>query len=269
MPQACPCPRNLNHKGTCMSLPKAVILRLGGYDARLEEIQLRKVGFATGSIAWEELRPETSYWLQLGSVLADGGVCAWVIAGESKDFTPEIYASISLLSLSLSSASLPATAIVQCDNMALPPAPLMLEHCAAFHSLDSFAAKLMVARLRKNKPSFVSSCPLRSHLDPLTGLWLEIFPQQTGFTIGVLEAEIIAFGVGKRGVIPASTTLTYPILGISGDINGTPFHACAAQNTIGNGCSCFCKIQGLPSGVFWGLYPEENAFSEMEVVRFA
>lgn len=252
-----------------MSLPKAVLIRLGEYDAITEEAQLRKTGFATAVISWKELHTTTADWMQLAEILADKAICAWVIAGESKEFTPDLYSRVSLLALSLPDGLSPAIAFIRCDEGAVPPLPEILQNCRLYHSLDPFAAKLMAARFSNSKTLAPLPFHIRAHLDSLIGLWLEICPsEQPDFTIGVLQAEIIAFGIGDKGVIPATSTMTYPILGITGDIGQQPFYACAAQNSIGGGTSCFCKIDGIPTGVFLGDYPVDDTFSDVQVIRF-
>lgn len=256
-----------------MALPKALLCALGDYDAQHEEAALRQTGFATALVAWQELCAHPGSWMQLAHILNDDSICAWVLAGEAAEATEELLATISLLALSLGNRRQPATALVFCEGGSRPDLPPLLEHVIIQHSLDPFAARLMAARFKEGaslKPPF----HLAAHLDPLTGLWLEAGPStgegMEGFMLGALGAEVAAFGTGPRGVIPGKSTLAYPMLGIRGNMGGNqdgkPFCACAAKNRLDDSTACYCKIDGLPKGVFLGPYAEDEG--EAAVVMF-
>ena len=189
-----------------MALPKALLCSLGDYPADAEEQMLRKAGFATGSVSWKSLAKETNDWMQIGEILEDEAIQAWVIAGEPADFTCEIVSCASLLALSLRRATQPGTAFVQCEEGTMPVLPPVLQHVKIYHSLEPFAARLMAARFKPGH-KVETAFSLRSILDPYVGMWLEAGPAdglvQSDFTVGVLNAEILAFGVGPKGQIPA------------------------------------------------------------------
>lgn len=245
-----------------MPLPKALLCALGEYPAAVEEAKLRQAGFATATLCWKDLLNQTNDWMQLVDVLDDEAVQAWVLAGEPADFTAGVIRRMSLVALALRRPSQPGTALVLCEEGPAPALPPLLEHVSIRHSLDPFAARLMAARF---KPGAELATPMRVRplLDPMIGLWLEVAPAAGGgqpdFMVGVLEAEITAFGVGPAGVIPARSTLAYPLLGVRGIMKGQAFSACAAQNPLDDGQSCFCKVEGVPAGVFLGGYPEAGA----------
>lgn len=94
------------------------------------------------------------------------------------------------------------------------------------------------------------------------GLWLEIAPLGEevwqDFMIGIFGAEISAFGTGPPGVLPKESTLHYPMLGIRGNLLDMEFFACAARNTLDSSISCFCKVDGIPKGIFIGPYPGDD-----------
>lgn len=255
-----------------MPLPKALLCVLGDYVADLEEAKLRQAGFATAVLHWNELINPTHDWMQLAGVLDEPAVQAWVIAGEPADFTEDVLGRVSLLALALRRKTQPATALVLCEEGPVPALPPLLGHVTAYHSLEPFAARLMAARF---KPGLALSLPLhlRPWLDPLIGLWLEVAPAkeraQPDFTVGVLNADITAFGVGPRGAIPARSRLAYPMLGVKGAWEGRAFSACAAKNALSEATACFCKVEGIPHGVFLGRYLDETQQDqEVVLVRF-
>lgn len=219
-----------------MTLPKALLCLVGDAVGDSEDANLRAAGFATATIRWRELTASRYGWMHLAGVLDDPSVCAWVMAGEPDDFTPELLAQTALLKLALRRPHPPALAFVP-HKRAFPARPLVLRnHALVFSPDEAFAGRLMAARF-KPAPTPLKSCHLKTHLDPLAGLWLEIGPEKgeawEGFMIGALAAEVTAFGVGPRGAIPRRTTLAHPMCGIRGDVAGMPFEACAARNLVG------------------------------------
>lgn len=244
-----------------MALPKALLCSLGEYTADTEEAKLRQAGFATATVRWSELLNQTNDWMQLAEVLDEPAVQAWVFAGSPEDVTEDLLCRMSLLMLTLKRETQPGTAFVLCEEGNIPTLSPLLSHIGVYHSLDSFAARLMAARFR---PGTQLALPfhIRAVLNPMIGLWLELAPDeneaQPDFVAGVLNAEITAFGVGPRGAIPAKSTLSFPMLGIEGTCRYTPFSACAAQNALDERTACFCKVSGIPAGIFLGKYPHED-----------
>ena len=244
-----------------MIFPKAVLCQLGegGGD---EEAQLRSVGFATGSIGWKEIDMQRNGWIQLLPVLEDPAVLAWVIAGEPDDFTPAIRSQIALLTLAMRREKPLLVALRLQSEGAFVDVPPALAQVLLFKPADAFAAKLMALRVRpRPAPELPFVC--LPHLDPLLGLWLEVSPplgaRQEDFMIGVFGGEISAFGVGPSGVVPEKSSLHYPQLGIRGDIGGREFFACAAKNALGEGVSCYLRLEGFPEGVFLTRYEAMEA----------
>lgn len=255
-----------------MPLPKALLCVLGKSPAHEEESQLRQAGFATAVLRWEELAGRTQDWMQLSEILDDPAVQAWVMAGEPEAFGTDVLRMTSLLALSLRRESQPGTAFVLYGQGRMPALPPLMRHAKVCPAHAPFAAQLMAARFR---PGATLATPfhVRAILSPLIGLWLEIAPaggRQEGFTIGVTEAEISAFGVGPHGAVPQKSRLDYPVSGIQGTMNGIPFSACAARNAIGENEACYCKVEGIPRGVFLGNYlPETEQDGEVELLPFA
>lgn len=247
-----------------MPLPKALLCSLGDYTTDTEEAKLRQTGFATATVRWPDLLNQTNDWMQLAEVLDEPAVQAWVFAGSPADVTEDLLCRISLLTLALHRESPPNTAFVLCEEGNTPSLSPFLSHISIHHSLAPFAARLMAARFR---PGVQLSLPfhIRAVLNPMIGLWLELAPDgnesQPDFVSGVLNAEITAFGVGPRCAIPAKSTLTFPMLGIEGTCRDAPFSACAAQNALDERTACFCKVSGIPAGVFLGRYPQEDKSS--------
>lgn len=243
-----------------MPLPKALLCVLGDYSAHLEERTLRQTGFATAVLHWKELANRTNDWMQLSEILDDTAVQAWVLAGEPAEFTEDVLCMITLLALSLRRKSRPGTAFVLCGEGPAPVLPTVMSHVKVWQSSEPFAARLMAARF---KPGTKLSIPfhLRALLNPMIGLWLEIAPsdgQMAGFTAGVLEADIPAFGVGPLEAVPNKSRLAYPILGAKGTLKNIPFSACAAKNELTESIACYCKVDGIPRGVFLGSYLAET-----------
>ncbi|MCL1985378.1 MAG: hypothetical protein FWG59_02895 [Betaproteobacteria bacterium] len=245
-----------------MALPKAVLCTLDVNDAQHppEEAQLRATGFATASIPWQTLKDQRG-WMQLGPVLDDPAVQAWVIAGNPEDFTPELRCQISLLSLSLRREHALNTAVVLREQGAFQDFPPHMK-LSVFAPGQAFAGKLMAARYVKMKTSSPLPLHMASHLDPLIGLWLEIGPQigdcWPGCMVGLLSAEITAFGIGARGCIPQKSVLEYPQYGIRGNWGEHPFNACAARNALDAETSCYIRVEGWPHAVFVTRYPDEE-----------
>lgn len=254
-----------------MPLPKALLCVLGDYSVHLEENSLRQAGFATAVLHWKELANRTNDWMQLAEILDDTAVQAWVIAGKPAEFTEDILCMITLLSLALRRKIQPNTALVLCEAGPAPILPPVMSHVKIWHSQEPFAARLMAARF---KPGASLSTPfhVRALLNPMIGLWLEIAPADspmTGFTAGVLEADIPAFGVGPLGTIPDKSQLAYPVLGVKGTLKERAFSACAAQNGLTKSIACYCKVDGIPRGVFLGSYlAEAEKESEVTLIPF-
>ena len=242
-----------------MPLPKALICVLGNYSAHSEESKLRQAGFATAVLHWKELDNRANDWMQLTEILDDIAVQAGVIAGEPAEFTEDMLCRITLLALSLTRANQPCTAFVLYEKDPAPILPPVMNHVKIWHSQEPF--------------SLFMPFHVRALLDPMVGLWLEITPaagQMEGFTVGVLGAEIPAFGVGPLGTIPNKSLLAYPVLGVRGTLNSIPFSACTARNELTDSMACYCKVDGIPRGVFLGGYLNE-AENERDVtlVSFA
>jgi hypothetical protein len=245
-----------------MALPKAVLCTIDERDAREspEEAQLRATGFATAGIAWQTLKDQRG-WMQLCPVLDDPAVQAWVLAGAPDDFTAELRCQVSLLNLSLTREHPPDTAVVLTRPGEFQDFPPHMEHVSVFTPGQPFAGNLMAARYAKKKKA--SPLPLRiaSHLDPLIGVWLELGPPDgeswQGCMIGLLYAEITAFGFGARGRIPQKSILEYPQYGIKGNWGEHPFNACAARNTLDAEISCYIRVEGWPQAVFVTKHPDD------------
>jgi hypothetical protein len=144
---------------------------------------------------------------------------------------------------------------------------------SVFSPGQAFAGKLMAARYMKKKTPSPLPLHIASHLDPLIGLWLEIGPpigeSWHGCMVGLLHAEITAFGVGSRGCIPQKSVLEYPQFGIKGNWGEHPFDACAARNTLDTETSCYMRVEGAPSAVFVTKYPEvEDSDTALAYLEF-
>lgn len=243
-----------------MPLPKALLCALGEYSPQAEEAALRQAGFATAVLHWKDLADRTNDWMQLAPILDDPAVQAWVLAGEAADFSEDLLCRVALLALALNRPAQPGTALVVQGGGPAPALPPLLDHVATYRPHDPFAARLMAARF---KPGAALATPMhvRALPDPVLGLWLEVAPAagmaQTDFSVGVLEAEITSFGVGPRGAIPARSQLDYPVLGVKGELGGRGFCACAARNELNEATACYCRVEGIPRGVFLGTYLDE------------
>ncbi|MDR0477616.1 MAG: hypothetical protein LBH14_06740 [Desulfobulbaceae bacterium] len=245
-----------------MALPKAVLCILGDEPADYAaEAELRAVGFATFSITWKELNAQENGWIQILPPLDDPTVVAWVLAGKTGDFTDEVRAKVALLTLAMQRNCPPVTAFVLTEEGDIADVPYAMNHIQIYRHTRKYAVKLMVA---KAKPQPFTALPFhaQAHLDPLIGAWLEIAPPAgvtwPGFMAGVTNAEISAFGVGPRGVLPVKSTLQFPMLGIKGELGEKPFSACAAKNTLSDGASCYMRLNGTPGLVFCAEYPDED-----------
>jgi hypothetical protein len=242
-----------------MALPKAVLCLLGDEPAdHPAEAELRSTGFATFAITWKELDAVQNGWIQLLPPLDDPTVVAWAVAGRPGDFTASVRSKIALLTLGLERKAPPATAFVLTGEGEMPDVPHAMSHIRIFRREGKFAAKLLVAKAR---PQPLAPLPfyVKPHLDPLTGIWLEVAPPGAetwdGFMIGVTLAEITAFGVGPRGAVPSRSVLRYPLRGIEGTVGETPFQACAAQNGLSPEVSCYLRLDGAPGLVLCLEYP--------------
>jgi hypothetical protein len=166
-----------------------------------------------------------------------------------------------MLTLALTRPTPPVTACVLTGNGEEPAFPDLLGHIKIFHGNTSFAAKLAAARM-KPQASLPRPFHVAAHLDPLAGQWLELGPAAdecwTGFMAGVVDAEVVAFGIGPRGVLPQKPTLTAPQCGIPGDWGGYSFSACAAKNEIDGSHACYMRVEGCPRVVFITDYPEDT-----------
>ncbi len=251
-----------------MALPKAMLCVLGEQNSVdvPEEALLRASGFATATIHWGEVAAIQRGWTQLLPILDDTALQAWVIAGHPADFNDELLGRIGMLTLAMTRSAPPMTAFVLLGSGEEPALPEWLGHIKMFYGNTSFAPKLAAARLKpRNAPPLPFH--VRAHVDPLVGQWLEVGPAVgevwNGFMAGVVDAQVVAFGVGSRGTLPQKSALNYPQCGIKGEWGGRDFSACAAKNEIGADTACFFRVEGCPRVVFVTEYPEE-AISEGE-----
>lgn len=241
-----------------MTLPKALLCLVGDTVGDSQEANLRAAGFATTTIRWREVTALRFGWMHLADILDDPSFCAWILAGEPDECIPELLAQTRLLMLALRRLQPPILAFVP-RRRAFPALPVLRNHALVFAPGEAFAGRLMAARF---KPTQIppQPCHLKTHLNPLAGLWLEIGPARgeawDGFMVGTLAAKVTAFGVGPRGTIPRRTSLAHPLCGIRGDVAGMPFEACAAKNPVSEETACFVLVQGIPHGIFIGGYPE-------------
>ncbi len=258
-------------KDKCMALPKAMLCILGEQNANAapaEEALLRASGFATASIHWSEVASQQRGWTQLLPILDDPALQAWVFAGHPADFTDEILSQTSMLTLAMTRTAPPMTAFVLLGSGEEPALPELLGHIKIFYGNTSFAPKLAALR-QKPRPALPRPFHVQAHVDPLIGQWLELGPAEgkswPGFTVGVVGAEIMAFGVGPRGAIPQKSTLIHPQTGIKGEWADKAFSACAAQNELDRNTACYIKVEGCPSLLFVTAYAEEQKnFAEQD-----
>lgn len=239
-----------------MAFPKVLLCRLGtGTSPEPEERALRSVGFAVGSVAWDEINAQPRGWMQLASPLAESGLKAWVIAGREEDFTADVISSITMLFLTLKTPLLTACVLLDGGDLQLPP---VLKNIRIVRQ-TSWAPKVM-ALCATSCSKTAGPFHICAHLSPFTGQWLEIGPERgetwAGFMVGLIGAEVGALGVGPRGQVPLRCALHYPQLGIVGDLDGQPFHACAAQNVLDSETACYVRVDGHPHTVFVAGAPE-------------
>ena len=245
-----------------MALPKAILCILGNEPAEHPaEAELRSVGFATFSVTWRELDAQQNGWIQLLPPLNDQTVNAWVIVGKPDDFTDEIRSKIAMLTLALDRKKPPLTIFSLTEDGEIQDVPQMLEHVQIFGKNKKYAAKLIAKR--SQLPEFPERpFHIKSHLNPLIGAWLEIGPPEnstwSGFMAGVTSAEVVAFGVGPRGILPNTSSLQFPRLGIQGTLGEKDFSACAAKNELTSEISCYMRLDGCPGLVFCAEYLEDD-----------
>ncbi len=241
-----------------MSRPKVLLCLLGDTPGAAEEKGLREAGFLVSTLRWKHLDAEPRGWMRLLALIRDEGVAAWALVGRHDDFTRTVRIRTALLTMGMSSP--PATAFVVCDGREASMTGGFLEHVTVFRG-GAFAGRLMAERFRP-KTSIPRPCRVFAHLDERLGLWLEVGPGiddvWDGFMLGVVDAEIAAFGVGPCGTPPARTVLEYPLLGIRGDIRGKVYCGCAARNVLGHGEACFLRVEGDLRGLFVAGYPTEG-----------
>lgn len=247
-----------------MSLPKALLCVLGKRknEPLTEEIMLNAAGFHTAVIHWTELASVQRGWIQLLPTLEDPALKAWVLSGPHEDFTDEVLGQVAMLSLAMSRPSPPMMAFVLTSGNAEPELTDLLGHVKIYKGNTTFAAKIAAARV-KPQPGLKRAFHIHARLDPYIGQWFEVGPADgeswNGFTVGVVGAEVTAFGVGRRGKIPEKSTLQYPQLGIKGQLGFHEFHGCAAKNHVGSDAACFVRIEGTPRIIFITGYPDETS----------
>jgi hypothetical protein len=248
-----------------MSRPKALLCLLGDGSGAAEENGLREAGFLVSTVRWKHFDAAPRGWMRLLPLLRDEGADAWILAGRHEDFTSVVLARAALLTLGLPSP--PVTAFVVCDGGETTVPGGFLEHVTVFRG-GPFAGRVMAERFRP-KAAVPRPCRVFAHLDERLGLWLEVGPGAgevwDGFMLGVVAAEISAFGVGPCGTPPARTVLEYPLLGIRGDIRGEVYCGCAARNVLGHGEACFLRVEGDLFGLFVAGYPTEGGMDARHV----
>lgn len=239
-----------------MATPKALLCRLGkGTSPEPEEHALRSVGFAVGGVAWNELNAQPRGWMQLAPLLSEPGLTAWIMMGKAEDFTPDVVSGMTMLSLALKKPLLTACVVIDDGEVKFS------QHLKGIRILRhaAWAAKVMALRTTRCVVED-AGFHIRAHLSPFTGQWLEIGPDAgeiwTGFMVGVTGAEVAAVGVGPRGRAPLRCVLHYPQMGILGELDGRPFHACAAQNVLDADTACYVRVDGFPHAVFVAGPPE-------------
>lgn len=246
-----------------MTLPQAILCILGDEPPEhFVEKDLQSIGFALFTVTWKELETQPNGWIQILQPLDDSAVTAWVIVGKAADFTESVRAKIAMLTLALKRKTPPATAFVVTDDEEIGDVPYAMNHIHIYRRTEKYAAKLLVAKV-KPEPLSPLHFHVKAHLDPLVGAWLEVGPPDDekwdGFMIAVTHAEIIGFGIGPRGIIPAKAQLEFPILGIEGTLGDLPFSACAAKNELTPEISCYMRLDGTPGNVLCLDYPDDDS----------
>ena len=248
-----------------MSQPKALLCLLGDVSGAAEEKGMREAGFLVSTVRWKHLDAVPRGWMRLLPLLRDEGADAWILAGRSEDFTSVVLARTALLTLGLPSP--PVTAFVVCDGEGTTVPGGFLEHVMVFRG-GPFAGRVMAERFRP-KAAVPRFCRVFAHFDERLGLWLEVGPGAgevwDGFMLGVVEAEVSAFGVGPCGTPPSRTVLEYPLLGIRGDIRGKVYCGCAARNVLGHGEACFLRVEDDLRGLFVAGYPDDGGLDARHV----
>lgn len=268
-----------------MPLPKAVLCLLENatQESANAEAALRASGFATATITWKEIMAQQTGLAELTGILQDEAIKAWVLFGNAEQFTEELRTQVTLVTLALQRESLPQVALISTGQA--PQTPASMPCIRSYSHAEPFGAKLMAGRF-KQAPTLDTPFHVVTHIDPFIGMWLELGPkagkeadqegaaQWQGFMAGLLVQEgaptatITAFGVGKRGVLPSKSTLEYPLQGIEGHLNGAPFVACAAKNTITEELAVYLRLEGIPHGVLLGNYPGDDAAEETDAHVF-
>ncbi|UQZ90366.1 hypothetical protein C4J81_14595 [Deltaproteobacteria bacterium Smac51] len=264
-----------------MAMPKALLCLLDdrAQSESAEEIQLRGAGFATATIEWGELTGQPNGWTQLAEILQTPGLCAWVFVGRPESFTTELVSQTALVSLSLNQENpLSMAFILKTDDLhdverlkaMLPP---LLTQVKVFRKDEPFASRLMAARFKQpqwpDMPFY-----LRSHLSPLTGVWLEAGPDKgeewPGFFLAAVGAEIDSLGIGPRGQLPKKCTLEFPMMNIEGNLNGQQWNGCAAKNGLDGTTSAFIRLNRPLDKLIMSEYPadDDNDESTATVLSF-
>lgn len=243
-----------------MALPKALLCILGQVtaDPPPEEMLLRSVGFATATVPWRDMEAQQRGWTQILPLLDDRTVQAWVVCGHPSEFTDDLLSNISMLTMALTRPAPPLTAFVL-TGPGEPTVGDALSHVKMFHGNTTFAAKLMAMRMKPSAPP-KPSLHLRTHLDPYIGQWIELGPEAgsvwPGFMAGVVDGEVVAFGIGPHGKVPEKSILHYPQCGIRGNWGEYAFTACAARNDLPDTMSCFMRVEGTPRAILVTAYPQ-------------
>ncbi|MBU0992946.1 MAG: hypothetical protein KJ737_10675 [Proteobacteria bacterium] len=92
------------------------------------------------------------------------------------------------------------------------------------------------------------------------GQWFETGPQGSfwkGAIFGVCGAEIIFHAVGKKGELPKTSQLNYPVKGMKIQLGEKEYVSWAVQNEIAADLSYYVKVDGFPEAILFGAYPDE------------
>jgi len=237
-------------------------------EVRVQDLmrQFKKYGLEVRGHFWEDNLNKMT-WIAPREEILKPEIVLWVILMVPGELEKEsVRYGLSLLSLTVKAARGPEFPILVLmpDEVTKISSefPTPFKDFEFLKVSDPTLPAKVVALSHTSKPSS-KGLPYRLDVygNVQIGQWFEVGPAREawkGAVFGVDEGEILFHAVGPSGRLPERAVLNYPMKGLEMELDGRKLTAWAVQNPLESGESYFIKVEGYPSYIVFGPFPEED-----------
>ena len=227
--------------------------------------QMRSYGLQPDGHFWKD-DLEKMAWFSVTDSLFAPEISVWVIAGSGERFkSPETMYGLSLLAISVKAKKGKGFPIVilqtEGDTIESDSLPTVLKDADVLSIGNNTLMAKLVAKVHTPLKKVASEYRLDFCGNEQLGQWLELGPVSDlwkGALFGVNEGKILFQAVGKKGELPKTSTLNFPVKDMKIQLGETAYTAWALQNDISADDSYFVKIEGHPETILFGPYAQTD-----------